>query len=149
MVALHLTTPDAEKIVTWLLEMGADLSLPCQDGDSIYTYARKNNLRVGTQSLDEVIENIYKGFCANPTPMQFSKLAGLRFTERIYGGGRLENGSLLEKLICDGEFVALETIREDTHIFFLLFFLVIHPPRPSWILCNFYKETSPEPGDKL
>ena len=84
-VALHMTTPDAKKIVTLLLEMGADLSLPYQDGDSIYTYARKNNLRVGTQSLDEIIENIFKGFYANPTPMLFIKLSGLRFTWTING----------------------------------------------------------------
>ena len=120
-VALHMTNPAAGKIITLLLELGADLSLPFQDGETIYTYAKKNNLMVGTQSLDEVIENIYKGFCANPTPMQFSKLSGLRFTGRI-NGMRIENGSLLEKLICDGEFVALETIREDTHTFSFLFF---------------------------
>jgi hypothetical protein len=106
-VALHLTTPDAEKIVTWLLEMGADLSLPCQDGDSIYTYARKNNLRVGTPSLNEVI---YKSFCANPTSMLFSKLSGLRFTEEI-NGVRLQNGSLLDKLIFKGNFEALSSVK--------------------------------------
>ena len=108
-VALHMTSLDAS-IVTLLLEMGADLSLPCQDGDSIYTYARKYNLRVGTQSLDEVIENIYKGFCANPTPMQFSKLSGLRFTEEI-NGVRLQNGSLLDKLIFKGNFEALSSVK--------------------------------------
>ena len=109
-VALHMTALDAKKIVTLLLELGADPSLPCQDGDSIYTYARKNNLMVGTQSLDEVIENIYKGFCANPIPMQFSKLSGLRFTEEI-NGVRLQNGSLLDKLIFKGNFEALSSVK--------------------------------------
>ena len=33
-VALHMTTPAAEEIVTLLLELGADLSLSYQDGDS-------------------------------------------------------------------------------------------------------------------
>ena len=113
-VALHMTNPDAKKIVALLLEMGADLSLHCQNGEPIITYARKNNLMVGT--VEEVIESLYKGFCANPTPMRFSKLSGLRFTETIRGV-RLENGSLMEKLICEGEFVALETIREDTQTY--------------------------------
>ena len=107
MVALHLTTPDAEKIVTWLLDMGADLSLPCQDGDSIYTYARKNNLMVRTL---ENKETLYKAFCANPTPLHFSELSGLRFTEEI-NGVRLQNGSLLDKLIFKGNFEALSSVK--------------------------------------
>ena len=106
-VALHMNTLDANMIVTLLLELGADPSLPCQDGDSIYTYARKNNVWVGTQSLEEVI---CKCFCAHPTPMQFSKLSGLRFTEEI-NDVRLENGSLLDKLIFKGNFEALSSVK--------------------------------------
>ena len=122
-----MTNPDAKKIVALLLEMGADLSLHCQNGEPIITYARKNNLMVGT--VEEVIESLYKDFCANPTSMLFSKLSGLRFTVTIERNVQLENGSLLEKLIGEGEFVALETIREDTHIVFLLFFFSGSPTK--------------------
>ena len=96
LVALHMTTPDAEKIFTLLLELGADLSLPCME-----------ELMVGTPSLNEVI---YKSFCANPTSMLFSKLSGIRFTEEI-NGVRLQNGSLLDKLIFKGNFEALSSVK--------------------------------------
>ena len=91
-----MTTPDSDKIITLLIELGTDLSLPCMQ-----------ELMVGTPSLNEVI---YKCFCANPTSMLFSKLSGLRFTEEI-NGVRLQNGSLLDKLIFKGNFEALSSVK--------------------------------------
>ena len=95
-VALHMTTPNAKKIVTLLIELGADLSLPCQDGDSIYTYAEKNNL---------MIKTIVKVVFSNQ-----NLFSGLRFTEEINDVG-LQNGSLLDKLIFKGNFEALSSVK--------------------------------------